>query len=423
MAEEQKITNIVVVGAGFGGVNTARVLGRLYRGRNDICITLISRENYFLMTPLLFEAASGVLEPRHAVSPIRKMLENVQFVQALVEQIDIEKGTVIARLAHEEAREFPYDLLVIALGGVSNTRLIAGSDTARTFKTLGDAISLRNHCIRIFERANVESDPQLRKSLLTFVIIGGGLVGVELQGELTEFTRNICSAYPRVNPAEISFELIEGGPHLVPELDADLGKYVEDTFGRRGIHVRLNSRVSKVEPTSVHLGEETIKSSTIILATGVVPNPLIATLPLEKDSKGRLVVEPTMRCAGHPNIWALGDCAAIPDPQGHPYPPLAQHALREARLLARNIHAVLQGEEPKPFIYKNKGTLAALGQFKGVGRVYKIKIYGFLAWWVWRTYYLLQTPRLNRKIRIVLDWTIALFFKNDVVELDMSSRR
>jgi NADH dehydrogenase len=416
-----KSAKIVILGGGFGGVYTARALERLIGRNGDIQITLVNRHNYFLMTPLLFEAASGVLEPRDAVNPIRRMFERVDFIQATIRAIDLTRHSVAAELAHGEVRDLPYDHLVIALGGVTNTSLIPGSDGANKFKTLADAIFLRNHCIRIFERADVETDPTIRQALLTFVIVGGGLVGVELQGELTEFVRNICPAYSHVNASEIRFELIESGPHLVPELHADLGEYVERTFAKRGVRVRLNSKVEKIEPTRIHLGSEAIDSHTIVLATGTAPNPLIESLALEKDSRDRLKVDASMRCPSDPAVWALGDCAAIPDPQGKTYPALAQHALREARCLAGNLMTVIQGGQPKPFIYKSKGTLAALGHYQGVGLVYKIKIHGLFAWWVWRTYYLMQMPGLNRKVRLVIDWTVALFFRNDVVELDMSS--
>lgn len=424
MASAHPSTRVLILGGGFAGVHTARSLRRNWKNAADSSITLISKENYFLMTPLLFEAGSGVLEPRHAVTPIRRMFSGVQFAQATVQSIDIDGRSVEARLIHGEVRRFEFDQLVLALGGVTNTKVIPGAENARTFKTLYDAITLRNHCIRLFERADVETDEELKRALLAFVIIGGGLVGLELQGELTEFIENIQAAYPRVDKKYIRFELIEGGPRLVPELDEDLGDYAAKTLAKRGVNVRVNTRVDSMDSSTVRLpGGEEIESQTIVLATGVAPNPLIATLPVEKDRKGRVAVEGTMRSRSHPNVWALGDCAAVPDAQGKPYPPLAQHALREARLLGKNIAAVIRGAEPRPFVYNNKGTLAALGRHKGIGRVYGIKIYGFLAWWVWRTYYLLQMPRFQRKLRIVIDWTVALFFKNDAVELDMTARR
>jgi len=414
-------TKILILGGGFGGVYTAAALERLIGPGDNIQVTLINRDNFFLMTPLLFEAASGVLEPRHAVNPIRRMFRRVNFIQATIRAIDVKQHSVAAELAHGEVRQLPYDHLVIALGGVTNTRLIRGSESASKFKTLADAITLRNHCIAMFERADVETDPQIRRALLTFVIVGGGLVGVELQGELTEFVKNIRPAYPHVSASEIRFELIESGPHLVPELDEDLGQYVEKTFEKRGVKIRLNSKVEQIESTRIHIGSETIDSYTIVLAAGAAPNPLLDSLELEKDARGRLKVDASMRCPSESSVWGLGDCAAVPDPQGKPYPPLAQHALREARCLARNLVEVIRGGQPAPFIYKSKGTLAALGHYKGVGRVYKIKIHGLLAWWVWRTYYLMQMPGFSRKVRLVIDWTVALFFKNDVVELDMLS--
>jgi NADH:ubiquinone reductase (H+-translocating) len=358
------------------------------------------------------------------VNPIRLMFDDVRFVQANVESIDVDQHRVTARLSDHQTREFEFDHVVLALGGVTNTSLIAGSELARTFKTLYDAISLRNQCIANFESADVEIDEKRKRALLTFVIIGGGLVGLELQGELTEFTKNIVRAYPRIPADLIHFELIEAGPRLVPEMDEELGKYATNVLESRGVKVRVNTRVKKIEKNRVHISEtETIDAETIILAAGVAVNPLIATLPVEKGPRGRVVVDATMRSKSHPNVWALGDCAAIPDPDGKPYPQLAQHALREARLIGKNITAVIRGGTPRPFIYQNKGTLAALGRHKGVGRVFKFRIYGFIAWWVWRTYYLLQMPRFDRRLRIVIDWTVALFFKNDVVELDVIAKR
>ncbi len=420
----KKITRILILGGGFAGAYTARSLEKIWKGSGDIEVTLVSKENYFLLTPLLFEAGSGVLEPRHAVNPIRLMFDHVRFLQGTVEAIEIDQHAVTVRLIDDRVQKLEFDQIVLAIGGVTNTKVIPGSEQARTFKTLFDAISLRNHCIRLFERADGEMDEHKRRALLTFVIIGGGLVGLELQGELTEFIKNVARAYPRIRVENIRFYLIEAGPRLVPELVPDLGEYAQKVLARRGVNVRLNTPVKSMDATHVHIGEsETIDSETIVLAAGVAANPLLARLPVEKDRKGRAAVHGTMQSRSHPFVWALGDCASIPDPNGNPYPMLAQHALREARLMGKNISAVLRGQTPKPFIYSNKGTLAALGRHKGVGLVYGIKIYGFLAWWVWRTYYLLQMPHFDRRLRLVIDWTIALFFRNDVVELDMTSRR
>jgi NADH dehydrogenase len=420
---------IVILGGGFGGVYTARHLEAMLADHEEDEtlpeVVLISRYNYFLMTPLLFEAGSGVLEPRHVVSPIRGLFERARFVQAKVQAVDFERRIIFAHPpGNLEIYELEYSHLVIAVGGVTNTELIPGAQRALTFKVLADAIFLRNHCIELFERADVETDPHIKRRLLNFVIAGGGLVGIELVGELAEFLKNLSRSYPRIHPTDLRIELIEGGPLLMKEMDRDLADYAQRTLSERGVHFRTGTPVDRIVQHmgyySVHLPDgEIIDASTVIVATGVKTNPLLDTFPLEKDHKGRLLTEPTMRCAGRTNVWSLGDCAHIPDPQGQPYPQLAQHALREARVLAGNLLAALRGKPLQPFIYEKLGTLAALGHYKGVGKVKGIKIRGFIGWWVWRTYYLFQMPRWSRRIRIMFDWTIAMIFKNDIVELNV----
>src|SRR5581483_10797044 len=238
-----------------------------------------------------------------------------------------------------------------------------------------------------------------------FVVIGAGFVGVELQGELTEFLHNARQAYPNVRAEDIRFELIEALPRIAPEFPESLVGYIEKILTQRGVKVRVKTKVDAIERGRVHLtGGETIESETIIVATGVVPSPLVEKLDLPKAHKGRIDVEPTMRVKGRTDVWALGDCATIPDPTGKPYPPLAQHALREAKVLAHNITAAIRGDELRPFVYRTKGLLASLGHFKGAGQVYGINIHGFFAWWVWRAYYLMQMPRWERKLRVVIDW-------------------
>lgn len=411
---------VVIVGGGFAGVYTAMGLERIWMGDRRIEVTLISRDNYFLMTPLLFEASSGILEPRHAVNPIRPLLRHTRFIEAGVDAIDLERQIVVARPEFDEAYEVPFDHVVLALGGITNRSFIKGSEGALTFKTMGDAIFLRNHAIQLFERADVEKDPGRKASLLTFIIVGAGLVGVELMGEMTEFLRNVCRSYPNVDWKEVKFELIEAGPRIMPELDEDLGDYAAEVLRRRGVNLRLKTKVGSIEEDRLQLEDgQVLRAKTIIVATGVAPSPLVAALPIEKDKRGRAIMEPTLRSRMRPNLWALGDCSRVLDPEGKPYPPLAQHAIRQARVLARNITAALRGGDLKPFTYHSLGTLAALGHYQGVGRVMGLKIRGFLAWWVWRSYYLFQMPRWNRRIRIMLDWTIALMFKNDVVQLDL----
>ena len=413
-------TRVVILGGGFGGVYTAMGLEHIWRGDDALQVTLVSRTNYFLMTPLLFEAGSGILEPRHAVNPIRPLFKSTRFIEAQVTGVDVERKLVSVASPRGEADEIAYDHLVLALGGVTNTKLIPGSEHGLTFKTLADAIFLRNHVIQLFEAADIETDPGRKAALLTFVLVGGGLVNVELCGELTEFLMTLQKLYPRVSYSDVRVEMIEGEAFIAREFDEGLREYITGVLQRRGVNIRLNTRVKSIEPGAIHLPDgPPIRSETIVLGTGVVPNPLIASLPIEKNKKGQAVTDATMRCKGRQEMWALGDCASIPDPSGHPYPMLAQHALREARLLAKNITAALRGQAPEPFVYKTKGTLASLGHFKGAGKVYKFAIRGFIAWWVWRTYYLMQMPHWNRRVRILLDWTISLFFRNDIVQLDL----
>ena len=422
-------TRIVILGGGFGGVYTALNLEKRLAADPHIEVTLISRDNYFLMTPLLFEAGSGVLEPRHAVNPIRPLLGHTRFVEAEIQHVDFDGRVVYGFHApshgtEEIGYEVPYDHLVLALGGVTNRSLIPGSELALGFKTLSDAIHVRNHIIDLFEQADVTSDPARQRELMTFVVIGGGLVGVELIGELTEFVDTLLATYRHIDRASVRFLLLEAGPKVLAEMDRDLADYAVEVLRGRGVDIRIGVPVTNIEANCVTVGDETIPSATIVLAAGVAPSPLLAEFPLQKDRKGRVMVESTMRSLDHPEVWALGDCASIPDPEGKPYPPLAQHALREARVLAENLEAALAGRPLRPFVYASKGTLASLGHFSGVGRLSPtggrpIKITGFLAWWVWRTYYMMQMPRLERRIRLIIDWTVALFFKNDVAKLDL----
>jgi NADH dehydrogenase len=425
MANPVQATRILILGGGFGGVYTALHLQKRFKKDSAVEITLVDRDNYFLMTPLLFEAGSGVLEPRHAVTPIRSLLDKARFVEAEVESVDLENRVVRAR--HSPAMkewELPYDHLVLSLGGVPNRKLIPGSEHALTFKTLADAIFLRNHIIDLFEQAEVEGDAARKRRLLSFIVIGAGLVGVELLGELTEFTKSLTRTYKHIEYGDLTFHLLEAGPNVMPEMERDLADYAVATLRRRGVHVMVSTAARRIEPTAVELPDDSrLEAMTILFTAGVAPNPLLATLPLAKDAKGRVMVDSTMRSKERPEVWAVGDCAHIPNPaDGKPYPPLAQHALREAKVLAGNIASVVRyAKQPRlePFVYETLGMLASLGHYKGVGRVFKVKIRGFVAWWVWRTYYLMQMPRWERRVRIMLDWTVALFFRHDVAKLDL----
>jgi NADH:ubiquinone reductase (H+-translocating) len=412
---------ILILGGGFGGVYTARHLEQLFKRRADVEIVLVSRDNFLLMTPLLFEVFSGTLEVRHCSFPVRAFLRTTRFVEARVRDIDLETRVVHLDVA-EGSATLAYDQLVLALGAMTNRALIPGSEYAFTFKTLADALLLRNHVIECFERADRETQAERKRRLLTFAIIGGGLVGVELLGELTAFVDGITPLYKTVNRDEVRFFLFQGGERLMPEIDLKLAEYGTRVLGkRRGVAIRTNTHVRAFEPGKVHLAEETLEAATIVLAAGIVPNPVVAGLAVEKDRRGHMVVDGAMRCRSHPEVWALGDCASVPSPEGHPYPNLAQHALREAKVLARNIFAVLNGQPPQAFVYDTLGMMGSLGHCKAFGELLKLRVRGFLAWFVRRTYYLLQMPGWGRRTRIMIDWTFALLFQPDIVKISLDS--
>jgi NADH dehydrogenase len=414
---------IIVLGGGFGGVGTVRHLERVLRRRTDVEITLVSRENFFVLTPLLFEACSGRLELRHCAQPIRAALQRARFIEAAVESVDLERQLVRVVVPKSGAYALPYDHLVVALGASTNDELIPGSSNALTFKTMADALVLRNQLIECFERADAAADAAQRHWCLTVVVIGGGLVGVELVGELTAFADDVLRFYPRIRRDEVSFRLFEAGPRILPEIDAKLAATAAHVLQRRGVDIRVSTAVRSIEAGRVRLEDDTIDAGTIVLAAGIVPSAVASAIPVLRDQRGRIAVDATMQSPGHPQIWALGDCAAIPGPDGRPYPALAQHAVREARHLAENIRAVLDGRAPSPFMFSSVGTMASLGHTRAVALVFGVRLTGFVAWWIRRTYYLFQMPRWDRRLRIVLDWTVALFFRPDITRVDMRVER
>jgi NADH dehydrogenase len=414
---------ILVLGGGFGGVGTVRHLERVLRRHKDVEITLVSRENFFVITPLLFEACSGRLELRHCAQPIRAALRRTRFIEATVESVDVERQLVRAVGADGGAYGMPYDHLVVALGASTNDGLIPGSSNALTFKTMADALVLRNHLIGCFERADAAADAAQRRECLTVVVIGGGLVGVELVGELTAFADDVLRFYPRIRRDEVCFRLFEAGPRILPEIDATLAATAARVLQRRAVDIQVSTPVRAIEAGRLRLQNDTIDAGTIVLTAGIVPSAVASAIPVLRDQRGRIAVDATMRSRSHPQIWALGDCAAIPGPDGRPYPALAQHAVREGRHLASNIRAVIDGRDPSPFMFRSLGTMASLGHTRAVARAFGVRLTGFIAWWMRRTYYLFQMPRWDRRLRIVLDWTVALFFKPDITRIDLRVER
>ncbi len=412
---------ILILGGGFGGVYTARHLEGLVKHQSDVEIVLVSRDNFLLMTPLLFEVFSGTLDLRHCSFPLRAFLQRTRFVEAAVRGIDLERRVVRLGVPGEDA-EVAYDQLVLALGARTNRVMIPGSQHAFTFKTLADALLLRNHVIERFERADVEPDRERKRQLLTFVIVGGGLVGVELFGELTAFVDGIVPLYKKVNRDEVRFFLLQGGERIMPEIDPTLAAYGAGVLASRpGVQIRTKTVVRAIEHGKVHLPDETIEADTIVLAAGIVPNPLVAGLPVAKDKRGHITVDGTMRCQSKPEVWAIGDCASIAAPDGKPYPNLAQHALREAKALAKNLVSALNGQPPQPFVYDTMGMMGSIGHKKAFGQLLKVKVRGIHAWFIRRTYYLLQMPGWGRRLHIMMDWAFALLFRPDIVKISLDS--
>jgi NADH dehydrogenase len=409
----------VVVGGGFGGVQATRQLERLLGKRADVEITLVSRDNFFVLTPLLFEACSGTLELRHCAQPIRPALRKAEFVEATVDGVDVDRRTVHATAPDGMTYRLPYDQLVVALGASTNVSLIPGSEHALTFKTMADALVLRNHLIERFERADAARSPSVRSGCLNVVVIGGGLVGVELLGELTAFAEDVLRYYPRIRREEVKFHLLEASARILPEVDEKLAADAVRVLRRRGADIRASTPVRSIEPGLVHTANETIEASTIVLAAGITPSAVAARIPVEHDRRGRIAVDASMRSKSHPEVWAIGDCAEIPGPDGRPYPALAQHATREGRHVANNVAASIEGRAVTPFVFRMLGTMASLGHSRAVAQILGVRVTGFPAWWVRRTYYLLQMPRWDRRLRVVLDWTVALFFRPDITKVDL----
>lgn len=416
-------TRIVILGGGVGGLAVARHLDKLLGKRSDIEITLISRDNFFLLSPLLFEACSGVLELRHCAQPIRPCLKRVRFIEGTVNRVDVARRVIHVDVPEHDPLELRYDHVIVALGATTNTKLIPGSEHARTFKTVADALLLRNHLIERLERAYVEDDPHRRRALLTVVVIGGGLVGVELLGEVTAFLQDELRYYPRIDGKELRFHLFEVGNRLLPESKPFLAEYAARVLRERGAELHTSTPVQAIEPGMVRWKDGAVDADTIVLAPGIVPSVVASAMDVERDKRGRIVTDATLRSVSHPDVWALGDCAATPAPNGGIYPALAQHAVRAARFVAKNVAAVVRDRPPAPFIFEALGTMAAFGHTHAVADVRGFELTGFIAWWVRRTYYLLQMPRWETRVRIAVDWTVALFYRPDLTKVDLAAER
>ena len=413
-------TDIVIVGGGFGGMNVALALdSRLKRGLKAE-VTLISRSNFFLFTPLLVEVAAALVESRHVVNPIRRMLDRVRFIEGTVQTLDPMRRTVGFVDQNGRSRLLSYQHCVLAPGSVAEFFGIHGlAENALTLKTLGDAIRIRNRIIDQLERAVLLSRKE-RQALLSFVVAGGGLNGIEIAGELHDFVLKALEDYPSIDRREIRMVLIEMLDRLAQEVSPELGAYAQRNLESRGIEVWLRARVTVYESgrVRVHDGRE-INTEALIWTAGMKPSPLIhrIPIPLTEGRDERLPVNDYLQVRGYDTLWAIGDCALVPDAGGGYQPPTAQHAVRQGRHLARNLVASLMGRKLEPFRYHGIGMLATLGRHRGMGRVLGVRLTGFLAWFAWRTYYLFALPRWERRLRVAFDWTLDLLFPPDIVEL------
>ena len=411
-----KKKRVLILGGGFGGIYAALEFEK--RQDPDFEVTLISQDNFFLFTPMLHEVAASDLDLTHIVNPIRKMLSHVRFFEGEVQSVNlVERCVVVAHGFDRHKHTLEYDHIVFALGSVTNFYNIPGlQERAVTMKSLGDAIELRNRLIEHLEEADTECAANDREPLLSFVVAGGGFAGVETVGSINDLLKEALPYYPNLKPEMVRVVLVHPGDFVLPELGEQLGRYASRKLAERGVEIFPNTKVNAVTRREVQLTDGTrIESFTLVWTAGTYPHPLINQLDLPKD-RNRLKVSAAMGVEGHPGVWALGDCAVIPDEEGGYQPPTAQHASREGKVLARNIIATIRGKDISSFQFKTLGLLASIGRRTGVARILGINFSGFVAWWLWRTIYLLKLPRFEKKLRVALDWTMDLFFSKDFVQ-------
>ena len=412
---------IVIVGGGFAGVYAAQALERQLRRRDDWETSLFSRENYFVFQPMLPEVISGTIGLTDVVSPLRRLLRRTHVHVRDVESIDVEKQTVTAAPGfRQHPHVVEYDHLVLAPGTVTDFRGLTGlPEHALPFKNLADALELRSHVIRALEEADVEGeDAELRRQLLTFVVAGGGFSGVEVVAELNDFVREVARLYRRIDPCDIRVVLVHAQDRILPEVSPRLGAFAEKILRRRGVELALGQRLKAATGESAILdGGTVIPTKTLVSTIPASPHPLVDALALPKTRNGRLVVDPSLLVQGYTNVWALGDCASVPTKDGTPCPPTAQHAARQARLVAQNIAATLAGKELRPFDFKGLGKMGSLGRRNAVAEIFGIGISGFVAWLLWRATYLVKLPGWGRRLKVASSWTLDLVLPPELVEL------
>jgi NADH dehydrogenase len=409
VAEREARGGILILGGGFAGAYVARLLG----GRGA---TMVSRENFMLYTPLLPEAASGTLEPRHTVVPLRVMCPQAELLLGDLTSVDLEGRT--ATIETDAGPQLVrWRELVLALGAVPRTVPVPGlHEHALSFKSLPDAINLRNHVLRRLEAADSALDDESRRAELSFVFVGAGYAGVEALAELSDLADDAMRYYPRLRDVPRRWVLVDAAPKILPEIPRRLGDYAARELAERGVEIHVGTTLESVSADEAVLGDGTrIPTHTLVWTAGVRANPLLRELGVPLDDRGRVEVDELLRVRGVPGVWALGDCARVPNTRSTtPDPPTCQHALRQARRLAKNLSG-----DPKPYGYRMLGQVATLGRYKGIADVVGLRFRGFLGWFITRSYHLYQLPLAQRRTRVVVDWTVSLLFRRDLAELGM----
>ena len=413
--------NIVIAGGGFGGLEAARRLERRLP-HNSAQVTLVSDQNFMLYTPLLPGAAAGTLEPRHAVVPLREQLSHTHLRLGAVTAADPDRKVLNVTTGDGRQQELPYDHLIVAVGSVSRTLPIPGlAEHAVGMTTLPEAIALRNRLLQSLEVAEGIDDPQARAEWLTFVFVGAGYAGLEGLAELQDFATDLLDRYPRCRDQGVRFVLVEARDRVMPEIPASLADFAVRELKARGIEIRTGTTIDAMtERTATLAGGEVLPTRTVVWTAGVKPSPVVKRLGLPLDDRsGRIVVDRALRVQGVDGVWAIGDAAHVPDPLNleRPAPPTAQHAIRQGRKVADNVIRTLSDRKPRRFAYKTLGVFVDLGRGKAVASTVGLRWRGVPAWFIARTYHLGSMPGTTRKIRLVADWTVGLFFGRDGSEL------
>jgi NADH dehydrogenase len=415
-AEEKRI---LILGGGFGGVYTARHLEKLLKP-NQASLSLVNRENYWVYQPMIPEVISGAIGLTNVVAPIRQLCSRTELVMREVEAIDLKKKVVTVSPGFRPRKmELSYDYLVIALGSTTKFTGMPGMlEHARPFRTLAEAMALRNHVINVLEEAEGEADPATRSKLLTFVEAGGGFSGVEVIAELNDFVHEVKRRFPRLRSEKHRCLLVHSGDRILPEMDAGLAEFAHRLLTKRGVEILLNERlVAATSEKAILRSKMEIPTKTVICTVPTQIHPVLQKLDCTYE-KGRLLVNGNLELAGYEGeVWALGDCASITTKSGNAVPPTAQHAIREATTVAHNIAATIQGGTKSAFTFEGLGKMGSLGHYSAVAEIMGVRLSGFPAWCVWRAIYLMKMPTLNRKVRIFMDWFLSAVFPPDLVEV------